>query len=194
MIDRCILKIGGSLLARRDSPERIASLLAGEFSGQQVNLLIGGGKVIDALRELDAAHSLCPVEMHWRCVRALRLTFEIGGEWFPRVTRITTAEDFQSHRSCQTPGIYLIAADAFYTPSDGDALPRDWSTTSDSIAAYLATKLSIGRLVLIKSCAVAKGLTIEQAVQSGVVDASLPAAGRGLRIELRTLDGQRQVL
>lgn len=187
MIDRCVIKIGGSLLARRETPSCIARLLREDYAGRQVSLLIGGGKVVDALRDLDAVHRLSPVEMHWRCIRALRLTFEIGCEWFPDVTRVSTAADFQTLRGCTAAGTYLIAADAFYAASHGDALPQNWSTTSDSIAALLAHRLSAARLVLLKSCEIPQGLTVEQAAQVGIVDPSLPAAGRGLRIELRSV-------
>ena len=187
MTGRCVIKIGGSLLTRPDLAIRIREVLNNEYANQQVNLVIGGGKIIDALRELDSVHVLFPIEMHWRCVRALRLTYEIAGDLFPDAHRIECPEAFQAHRTSQTHGIYLIAVDSFYSLSDGDILPRDWTTTTDSIAAMLAHKLSINRLTLIKPCSTAETMTIAEAVTAGIVDVAMPTIARGLQIKLQSL-------
>ena len=190
VVERCVVKLGGSLLSCSETPARLDRFLADGFENVQVNLIVGGGKIIDALRELDAVHSCCPVAMHWRCIGVLRLTLEIAAEWLPLATQILTAQDFEAHRHCRSAGIYLIAVDSFYSVDDRHALPQDWSTTSDSIAALLARKLGLRRVVLIKSCAVPEGLSIAQAAKSGIVDAALPAASQGLQIELRTLSSE----
>ena len=188
MSERCVIKLGGSFLVQSSAPERVRELLVNEFAGVQVNLVIGGGVVVDALPELDAVHRFCPIEMHWRAVRALRLTFELAGEWFPDARRVETKQAFAAHRHYQLPGHCLIAVDSFYDPSDGDVLPRDWTTTADSIAALLARKLSIERLVIIKSCAVPAVGSIKQLADAGIVDAAFEQASSGLKIEWRTVD------
>ncbi|MGV3486396.1 MAG: hypothetical protein ACO1RT_18405 [Planctomycetaceae bacterium] len=186
---RHVVKVGGSLLARRETPARLRQWLADEFGGAQVNMVFGGGKVIDALRDLDAVHAFSPVEIHWCCIRALRVTFEIGCQWFPTATPIVTQEAFQEHGRNRSPGLFLIAVDTFYSPCDGDVLPQDWSTTSDSIAALLAKKLSIDRLTLVKSCQIPPQCSLERAWQEGMVDRFFLSASQGLQVELRNIDG-----
>ncbi len=183
---RCVIKIGGSLQTRSDVVARIGQWLEQDHAGEQINLLFGGGKVIDALRELESIYRLSTVDMHWRCVRALRLTYEIACEWFPQAMPIDTPQRFVEHRTRTTPGFFLLAVDSFYSPADGDILPQDWSTTSDSIAALLAHKLSIERLVLVKSCEIADTLTLSQAADAGIVDAAFPQIAHGLKVRLQS--------
>ena len=83
----------------------------------------------------------------------------------------------------------MIAVDTFYSRADADALPQDWSTTSDSIAALLANKLALTRVVLVKSCPIPEPFSLEWAARQGVVDRSFIKASRGLRVELRALGG-----
>ena len=186
MTNRCVMKVGGSLLRRGDVPARLSQLLETDFSGQQVNLVFGGGRIIDALRDLDSVHAMKPIDMHWRCVRALRLTFELACEWFPHAERIESPDSFAVHRQCKTVGHYIIAADSFYSPRDGAVLPEDWSTTSDSISALLAIKLSIDRLVLVKACN-QHDLTPTDAANAGIVDAVFPKTSRHLKIDWKFL-------
>jgi len=181
MTNRCVIKVGGSLFDRKDFPMRMFTLLKTEYADQQVNLVFGGGGIIDALRDIDSAHAMNPHEMHWRCIRALGLTFDLACEWFPQTTRIETSKAFESHRNCRLTGHYLIAIDSFYSRSDADALPQDWTTTSDSISALLATKLGINRLALVKSCSEHQ-LTVEAAADAGIVDPVFPEASRNLAV------------
>jgi len=143
MTKRCVIKVGGSLFNRKDFPLLMLTLLETEYADQQVNLVFCGGGIIDALRDIDSGHAMNPCEMHWRCIHALGLTFDLACEWFPQTTRIETPKAFEAHRHCLLAGHYLMAIDSFYSRRDADALPQDCTTTSDSISALLATKLAL---------------------------------------------------
>jgi len=181
MTKRCVIKVGGSLFNRKDFPLQMVTLLETEYADQQVNLVFGGGGIIDALRAIDAGHTMNPRDMHWRCTRALGLTFELACEWFPLATRIETQAAFDSHCQCRLPGHYLIAIDSFYSFDDAASLPQDWTTTSDSISALLATKLGIEQLALVKSCAEHQ-LTLDAAADAGIIDPVFPEASRHLAV------------
>jgi aspartokinase-like uncharacterized kinase len=181
---RRVLKIGGSILVHREAPSLLRERIAADFSDDQVNMIVGGGRMIDALRELDDIHGFDQTEMHWRCIRALRLSFELASEWFPEAIRIQTEAEFQAHRSHQAPGMFLIAVDSFYTPQDADALPIGWQTTSDSLSALLAKKLSIRDLTLIKSCQIAQSLTVAAAASKRIVDEAFVVASEGIDLHL----------
>lgn len=58
-------------------------------------------------------------------------------------------------------------------------LPRDWSTTSDSIAAELAVKHEVNELCLLKSIST-KLDSPEQWLEFGLVDANFPQVAESL--------------
>ena len=187
MSNRIVVKLGGSLLLEPEVPKRLREWLATKSNDTQVNLIVGGGNLIEALREWDAVHSLDPVAMHWRCVRALHHTYELVAEWLSDAQHVETASEFESHKQNHELGVYLIAVDSFYSPNDGDALPQNWSTTSDSIAALLANKLSVRSLWLLKSCALQPHLSVEEATDRGIVDPAFLTASRNLNVNWATL-------
>lgn len=187
MNERLVLKVGGSLLAQSESPELLRRFLERNFEGKQVNLLIGGGKVVDMLRSFDANHYATAETIHWCCVDLLHLTYEFVSDWLPSASPIESRKAFLNHQTNDAPGVYLIAPRSFYTREDGDVLPLDWNTTSDSIAAFLAKKLSIHRLVVLKSCDIPNAITIDQAASLGIVDANFRATSTGLDVQLRSI-------
>ncbi|MEE2936794.1 MAG: hypothetical protein VYA84_12460 [Planctomycetota bacterium] len=44
--------------------------------------IVGGGKVIDAIRQLDGVHPGDPAMIHWLCVDSLQTTFHFVASWF----------------------------------------------------------------------------------------------------------------
>jgi 5-(aminomethyl)-3-furanmethanol phosphate kinase len=188
MTSSMVVKVGGSLLARPDLPQSLRRWLRNHGEQQQVNLLIGGGTMIEALRELDRIHRCESAAMHWRCVRALRFTTELVAEWLSEAIVISTTEAFALHRQTWRPGWFLIVPEAFYHSEGDDELPCDWTTTSDSIAALLAHKLMADRLVLLKSCRIERPLDLADAAARGIVDPVLPTLINGaVQVELQAL-------
>ncbi len=169
-----VVKLGGSLLLRPDLPDLLRQWLLTHAAQRQVNMIVGGGAMVDALRELDRVHRLDPVDMHWRCVRVLRHTLEVVAAWLPEAVVIDTPATFARHCHQRQAGWFLIVPEAFYHPDSGDDLPCDWTTTSDSIAALLARKLAAEQLVLLKSCELPQPLDLAAAAAQGIVDPVLP--------------------
>lgn len=185
---RWVVKLGGSLLLRPDLPEVLRQWLSTHPAQRQVNLIVGGGAVIDALRELDRVHQLDSVALHWQCIRVLRHTLEIVTAWLPDAVVIDSPAAFARHVESRQPGLFLITVEAFYHPGSGDDLPCDWTTTSDSIAALLARKLAAERLVLLKSCKLPESLDLETAATQGIVDPVLPGlVSETIQVQLVTL-------
>ncbi len=187
MTPRIVVKVGGSLFYQKDLPERLNDLFCSRLVDHQVNLLFGGGPVVDALRDLDAVHTFEQIKMHWRCIQMLKVSFELAQEWLPSATAIASPREFQQHQKCIHRGLFLHSTEAFYSPVDSDRLPLSWATTSDSIAAFLADKLAIEHLLLLKACEVPQGLSVEQAAVLGMVDQTLPGICKSIRVELLKL-------
>jgi len=182
-----VVKIGGSLLIRPGLAASLPRWLSAHCLERQVNLVVGGGSVVDAFRHLDRVHSIDPVALHWMCVDSLRQTSQFVAALMGDTTLIEAPDAFTEHCQQRPTGRYLIVPNAFYHSASGDHLPCDWTTTSDSIAALLAIKLGAVRLVLLKSCEISAELDLLAAVHQGIVDPVLMQFADRLTIELATL-------
>jgi 5-(aminomethyl)-3-furanmethanol phosphate kinase len=184
-----ILKLGGSLLVRPEWPARLRAWLRTEPAA--VNLLIvGGGEIVDAVRDLDAVHHLDQVELHWLCVDLLAATFQISSQLLPEFELIHDSQQLQNlFASLGTTagakrgagesqaGNYLVQVAAFYSRTIHTTLLEEgWSTTSDSLAAWLASQSQADELVLLKSVSAPKCCSDPRSLVSlGIVDEGLPA-------------------
>ncbi|QEG41200.1 amino acid kinase family protein [Roseimaritima ulvae] len=182
-----VVKLGGSLLSRanlatdlRDWSRRQPPVSANLY-------VIGGGPLLNAVRQLDAVHGFDPQAMHWRCVRMLRFSFELLGELIPEWAAIETPADFEARRAQRNfAGHTRVAVDSFFTPQCDGSLAPSWSTTTDSIAAFLASLIAADELVVLKSCDVDARQSLPDQVRAGLLDPQFPAAAAdiaGLRIE-----------
>jgi aspartokinase-like uncharacterized kinase len=190
---RRVIKVGGSLLLRTDLAEVLPRWISQQREAESL-LIVGGGELIDAMRNLDKVCSVDPAEMHWMCVELLETTYQLFSEWF-HWPCIETAEAFQQADqtgfSVDTPT--LVSVSAFYNRRSAVAVdvdvPCDWRTTTDTIAALLARHVGAEELVLLKSCDVDPTASIEQLARSGVVDEALPGvASQATTIRVEKLD------
>ncbi len=187
-----VVKLGGSLLLQPNLGARLVTFLERHYPETQIYMIVGGGRVIDALRELDQIHACDATDMHWLCVRALRTTFDLVSMLLPHARRIDSFDAFNRLSDQREPGLYLIAVDTFYTERDHEVLPCDWRSTSDSIAALLAQRLGIPSLCLVKSCEVPARLSQQQAVAMGVVDPAFDAIAANLQVTFASLPSDRE--
>ena len=122
-----IVKVGGSLLALRDWPERLAELVA---ASPAPLLVVGGGRVVDGLREIDAANPRPTPLMHDLAIDAMTLTARIVADalGLPVV-------------ALATDGGVLDAAAWLRSSGQAARLPAGWHVTSDSIAGLRGGRL-----------------------------------------------------
>lgn len=216
---RIVVKLGGSLLQRRRLGHQLHAWIdaqqhrsAADERGCDLFLLVGGGSWIDAFRHWDQLHQLDPVALHWRCVAALRFSAEIvcellrrfrpDSQWIEdpqqlqqmlQVARPPVGQPLpRSHNGTGQQGrVAVVVPAAFYSPQQNDLLPRDWSTTSDAIAALLAQQIQAKRLVILKSCQVPPGASLAELAELAIVDPVLPTAvgkNPGLTVTVQRLD------
>jgi aspartokinase-like uncharacterized kinase len=179
---RTVVKLGGSFLDSPSWPDRLQTWFARQPIGDYF-VIVGGGKLIDALRELDTCHRLSQSAMHWRCVRALDATFEIAAELTPAFGRILSSAQLLDRLETEfdgnmdrNPRIHWVRIASYYgqefdSPKrDEPQLEHSWSTTTDSLALLLANRIHAERCVLLKSCDVKHLTSLRQAVDEGIVD------------------------
>lgn len=175
---RRVVKVGGSLLLRDDLVKALPRWLAAQSEAETL-IIVGGGELIDAIRRLDRVRRGDPAETHWMCVELLDATYRVFSQWF-EWPRIDTAEAFctANETGFSTRQPTLVAVRAFYDRSRHTAghaaVPLDWRTTTDTIAALLAEDIGADELVLLKSCDVDATASVTQLSNRGIVDETLP--------------------
>lgn len=210
-LKRVVLKIGGSILFSGKSLSEQVDALSREFRGCQVFVIVGGGEIVEAIRQL---HRFRPeLDMgwvHWECVRLLDSTFAISQQIVTSWEPIETSGQLSALLASGREGIYLVRVHSFYnqgTSWGGIESPglteaeiaavrpaESWDTTTDAIAWYLAWKISAQEVYLLKSCECSEGALlgieeVENLAEAGVVDRELPRLSRiapEIRIRIRS--------
>jgi aspartokinase-like uncharacterized kinase len=164
-----IVKLGGSLAADpllRDWLDMLADCGRG-----RVVIVPGGGPFADRVREAQQHWDFDDGAAHRMAILAMEQYGHMLVGLCPALTPATGTE--------QLFAVLKGAGVAVWLPSAmlgaGDAVPQDWSVSSDSLAAWLAQQLSAQALVLVKSCSVpADGASSEELARLGVVDTAFP--------------------
>jgi 5-(aminomethyl)-3-furanmethanol phosphate kinase len=168
-----IVKLGGSLAADpllRDWLDMLSDCGRG-----RVVIVPGGGPFADRVREAQQHWDFDDGAAHRMAILAMDQYGQMLVALCPALTPAASPD--------QLFAVLKEAGVAVWLPSAmlgaGDAVPQDWSVTSDSLAAWLAQQISAQALVLVKSCAVpADGASSEELADLGVVDPSFPEFAR----------------
>lgn len=162
-----VLKLGGSLAASG----RLRALLALVARARRPVVVVpGGGVFADAVRETqralrfsdDAAHDMALLAMHQMADAMLALESRLVGA----ETLVGIARAWHRRRIPVWLPAALCAGDR--------RIPRDWSITSDGLAARLAERLGEVELVLVKSRSVRRTMTAKTMARQGIVDPVFP--------------------
>jgi aspartokinase-like uncharacterized kinase len=158
-LDR-VIKLGGSLLDWPEFPQRLRQWLA-QQPPKPTGFIVGGGVMVDCLRNADRVHHLGEEAAHWLCIKAMSLTAQMVSQLLPELT-LLDAEELMTldQKTSEIP------------------LPASWSITSDSIAARACTLLGADELVLLKSKSPPKYDTLEELATDDYVDTYFPQAAR----------------
>jgi 5-(aminomethyl)-3-furanmethanol phosphate kinase len=196
---RAVVKVGGSLSRGEHLPalgQRLGDL------GKRHPLLVvpGGGPFADAVRVQDQRFGLGNAAAHWMAILGMEqygwLLADLipGGE--PVRTLAAARAVAQAGRvPILLPWTLLYAA---------DPLPHSWDVTSDSIAAWIAGRVRVPLLVLLKDVdgllespsaasrpRLREGIAVEELGRFGIVDGCLPGLVCRYELDLWLVNGQR---
>ena len=145
-----IIKVGGSLLDLPDLNNRMQTWLP-QFDITPAWVMCGGGEYADSIRARQLWAGWCDTEAHDLAVLAMDAnTYETSELLGLKVVELTYPQS-ERHLADYT----AIAVSQFLNDAEprckGVVLPQNWSATSDSIAARIATIFDIPNVVLLKS-------------------------------------------
>lgn len=162
-----VLKLGGSLA----ESGRLRALLALVARARRPVVVVpGGGAFADAVRATqetlgfsdEAAHDMALLAMHQMADAMIALEPRLMGA----ETLIGIARAWHRRRIPVWLPASLCAGDRL--------IPRDWSITSDGLAARLAERLGDVELVLVKSRTVRRTAAARTLARQGIVDPVFP--------------------
>lgn len=146
-IHRRVVKLGGSLLDSSTLIEHFRNWLD-EQPRAATWLIVGGGRLVDCIRDYDKSLKLGETRSHWLAIHAMRLNAELIHSMLPEAVLLN---QFDEASLATGASLYIVDPLAFMR-SDEPPLPNweSWSTTSDSIAARFAQVVGADELVLLK--------------------------------------------
>lgn len=175
-----VLKIGGSL-AETGRLEAVVARVA--RARRPLVLVPGGGKYADEVRARQRTEGFPDGEAHRLAILAMHRTAADMIEMQPRLAAAEGMRDIRALlRGARIP-VWLPARMALADM----AIPRDWSITSDGLAARLAERMGGLGVLLLKSVRVRAGAGGAALAASGVVDPAFPVICRRAGLWWRVL-------
>lgn len=168
-----VLKVGGSVLSLPSWPRLLDELVAG-MGDRGMTIVVGGGAVVDGLREIDAAAPQAADVMHELAIDAMHLVAGL-------VSRSTGLPMRTEPAGAAEACVLDVPVWLLETARSTD-LPAGWEVTSDSIAARVASEYAAD-LILAKSVpppATWCGESLHTLARSGWVDRYFPEAAADL--------------
>ncbi len=169
-----VLKVGGSLLSWQDWP-RLLDRLVAEVGDVPLAIVVGGGSVVDGLRQIDAAAPQPAKLMHDLALDCMHALAQLVAK--------STGLPLSANPALTGAACVLDAPAWVLTQPAAADLPASWDVTSDSIAALLARENN-ATLLLAKSAAppaTGCGVSLESLTTSGWIDRYFPTAATGLK-------------
>lgn len=166
-----VVKVGGSLIHTGRLDDVVRLLVRAR---RPLALVPGGGPFADAVREAQRTEGFDDATAHRMALLAMHQTAMMMAALDRRLELVESlAAVRQACRNGQVP-IWL----PYRLAATDDGIPADWSITSDGLAARLAERLGWRALLVIKSCNVDPGASLETLSADGIVDPTLAVIAR----------------
>jgi aspartokinase-like uncharacterized kinase len=141
-----VVKVGGSLLG--DARLRALVGVLGELSRTRSLVVVpGGGPFADSVRCASAVLDPGPSAAHWMAILAMDQHAHLLAGLLPASRLVESPGGIAE--AVAAGALPILAPSAWLRAAD--PLPHGWHVTSDSIAAWVAGRVSAERLVLLKA-------------------------------------------
>lgn len=176
-----VVKLGGSLCDDPLLPDWL-ELLA-ELGGGRVTVVPGGGRFADEVRRAQQHWQFDDLAAHNMAILAMAQTAYQLHAMNPSLQLVAGTRDI--HRELHR------GRTALWLPLELQRAQPDerthWEATSDTIAFDLARTLNAERLVMVKSCAIDRRLSLADLGASGVIDAPFATLARDAAFPIEVL-------
>ena len=172
-----VTKIGGSLLDLPDLPTRWRRWRDPQKTIHHV-VVVGGGKLVDALRQQTLHRSISDDSAHWSAVDLMAVNTRLLASQLAEHPICAAGPQLEDRLT--TVGGTFVDVPHFLRHVEplqpGSKLAANWDVTSDSIAARLAVSLHAEKLVFLKSSSPppVAGQSLTHYAATGYVDPFLP--------------------
>ncbi len=139
------MKVGGSLAADSTVLKALCAELSKAAEKYRVLVVPGGGEFADVVRAADASFELSSKVSHKMAVLGMDQFGLLLSHLIPNARVAFSLGVVEGLSSSRRVVILLPSRLVFRARS----LPSSWDVTSDSIAAYVAQRLCVGKLVLV---------------------------------------------
>lgn len=176
-----IVKLGGSLIGAPELEAWLDALV--KFGDGKVVIVPGGGVFADAVRDAQVKTGIDDATAHQMAVMAMdqyaTLMVGLNSELVTASSELEIAERGWQHRAVVWKPSQMVLADK--------DLPMRWDLTSDSLAAWLATKLNAQHLLIVKSMprSFVGNVDVRKLMLDGVVDVYFGAYATGKSFKTR---------
>ena len=144
-MDAVIVKIGGSLTLQAEKLRSLCAKLTVLSHKCRVVVVPGGGEFADVVRNLDSRFHLSPHLAHRMAILGMNQYGLLLADLLPGSRLVEKFEDVQEVLDSGRLPIFLPASSLSFDC----ALENSWDVTSDSIAVYIAAKLSVQKVILV---------------------------------------------
>ena len=177
-----VVKLGGSLMASPHLSTWLATLSASRGAAVVV---AGGGPFADAVRIAQETTPFDDRAAHRMAILAMEQYATMLAALEPALRPAASRTAITAAAQAGAPPIWLPARMSFAAPD----IPESWEVTSDSLAVWLARKLGLAQVLLVKSAALPmERVPAAELAEVGIVDPLLPRFLAGSGIECRCLE------
>jgi aspartokinase-like uncharacterized kinase len=140
-----VIKVGGSLCENPATLKKLCSKLSEIAEKHSIVIVPGGGKFADAVRELDQKYALSADAAHRMAILGMDQFGLLLAQLIPDSCATYSLSDAKQLSERTTVPIFLPSRLMFRE----NPLEASWDVTSDSIAAYVASRLKADKVILV---------------------------------------------
>ena len=177
-----MIKIGGSLYGTQYLIEWLQAISS--LSKKKLIIVPGGGPFADQVRLADEKYKLDDSCAHNMAVMAMQQYGSLIASLCPTIVTAKTREKIQ----LAWQNYKAVVWEPYNMLQDEYELEKSWDVTSDSIAVWLASKLDLKNVLLVKSSIyVSENKGLDELVKSNCVDPGLKELAYKAEINLHIL-------
>ncbi len=140
-----VVKVGGSLAQDPEILRRLCSKLSEYAMEYSMVIVPGGGRFADVVREFDHDFALSQTTSHKMAILGMDQYALLLADITPHSRLVSTFKEVEKFSEVKKAQILLPSHIMF----EENPLENSWNVTSDSIAAYAASRLGATKVILV---------------------------------------------